>query len=63
MKKNILINLKNKSMKRNLKSFTNKIYYVEIKEDDDGLGIIIDIFNNKDKELIDTFTFLNEDIE
>ncbi len=50
-------------MKKNLKSFTNKIYYVEVKEDEEGLGIIIDVFNAKDEELIDTFTFLNDDIK
>jgi len=46
-------------------SFSNGLYQVEVKEDCDGLGIIIDVFNitKEEPELIDTSTFWNEDAE
>jgi len=39
----------------------NGIYRIEVKEDGEGLGIIIDIFTSKTEELIDSFTYWNDD--
>jgi len=39
----------------------NGIYRVEVKEDEENLGIIIDVFTSKTERLIDSFTYWNDD--
>jgi len=45
------------------KELNNGTYLVEVKEDEEGLGIIIDVFNAKTEELINTYTYWNTDLE
>lgn len=46
------------------KYFNNGIYKVEVKNSDENpsLGIIIDVFNEKTGDLIDTYTYWNDDL-
>jgi len=37
------------------------MYHVEVKEDEEGLGIIIDIFHNH--ELVHTHTYWNDSVD
>ena len=42
-------------------SADTEVYHVEVKEDGEGLGIIIDIFHND--EIVGTHTYWNDDAE
>lgn len=44
-----------------MRTFRTDYYYVEVKEDDEQLGVIIDVFDAKTEELIDTHSYWNDD--
>ena len=39
----------------------DSVYYVEIKNDEEKLGVIVDVFDRVDEELVDTTTYWFED--
>lgn len=51
-----------KKEKRKIQTFSNGKYYIEVKEDNDALGVIIDVFRCDDKTLVDTYTYWNDDL-